>query len=28
MTGEDLVFTAPLPADLLQACEVLGLTGA
>jgi 23S rRNA pseudouridine1911/1915/1917 synthase len=28
MTGEDLVFTAPLPADLLQACEQLGLKGA
>jgi 23S rRNA pseudouridine1911/1915/1917 synthase len=28
MTGQDLVFTAPLPADLLQACELLGLTGA
>ncbi len=28
MTGEDLVFTAPLPADLLQACKQLGLRGA
>jgi 23S rRNA pseudouridine1911/1915/1917 synthase len=25
MTGEDLVFTAPLPEDLLLACEQLGL---
>ncbi len=25
MTGEDLVFTAPMPADLLQACQALGL---
>jgi 23S rRNA pseudouridine1911/1915/1917 synthase len=25
MTGEDLVFTAPLPADLVFACEQLGL---
>jgi 23S rRNA pseudouridine1911/1915/1917 synthase len=27
MTGEDLVFTAQLPADLVLACEQLGLKG-
>jgi 23S rRNA pseudouridine1911/1915/1917 synthase len=28
MTGEAMAFEAPLPADLVQACEALGLVGA
>jgi 23S rRNA pseudouridine1911/1915/1917 synthase len=27
MTGEAMAFVAPLPADLVQACEALGLVG-
>ncbi len=28
MTGEEMAFVAPLPQDLVRACEQLGLTGA